>query len=379
MDSESFRCVYASILAQFRIDAVGIVSVGESRTFEAFQSIVANGVPQNLDYLRRNAPCRARFEGLLDGAKTVVCCAVALDEMPPTCIEGGFARYCVCGDYHAVLRARLEKLAAFFKCHFPIRAYRICVDTAPILEREWAVRAGLGRIGFNRMLIHPDLGSHLMLGEILVDADLVPFSRVLSWNVAPLWCDEKEYSKLCCPGAIKCCHASRRCCVQACPTGALSASGYCVERCLAYWSTQHRGSIPDEMAKAMGARLWGCDLCQNACPAVRSAPRREMGQTPLSTLTFDEIFSLSGKALQRRLADTPLGDAHPCMIVRNACIVIGNTKNGLYRDTMAQIAQSHHCDWVRGSAQYALNQMMPLSKSSIAINIQNICHLENKI
>ena len=536
-----FATSYRAFLASVGIDAVGLARVGESLTYRSLDGIALQSVP-NLAYLARNASCRSHFDGLGvgDRPKTIVSCAVALDEMPDCAIAGGFARYCVCGDYHKVLRERLARLCDFLSDSIQLGAWRICIDTAPILEREWAVRAGMGHIGFNRMVIHPTLGSHIMLGEVLVEADLMPYRDILACetkpivrtqmndrtesienvesneaieSIAPRESNEaiesiapresienvesnkkreliedvesneaiesiapresivknestekvessleieliapsesivksesivqseliekvesieeresivknesnkkreliedvksneaiesiapresmakiesnerieliekvesieeresivriggeqnsefedniEEYLRYCTPGCMRCCKRGWRRCVASCPTGALSESGYDVSRCLSYWSTQHRGLVPEEMARAMGARLWGCDSCQTNCPWVRRAAPRPVGTTPLSELTLGDILTSSGKQLQKHLAQSPLGDAHPSMVVRNACIVVANTGNDAYRGELERLAQNHATDWVRHTALWALD------------------------
>ena len=458
-----FAASYSAFLASDGIDAVGLARVGESLTYRSLDGIALQSVP-NLAYLARNASCRSHFDGLGvgDRPKTIVSCAVALDEMPDCAIAGGFARYCVCGDYHKVLRERLARLCDFLSDSIQLGAWRICIDTAPILEREWAVRAGMGHIGFNRMVIHPTLGSHIMLGEVLVEADLMPYRDILACETKPIVRTQmndrtesienvesiaqseliekvessleieliapsesivksesnkkreliedvksneaiesiapresmakiesnerielieevesneaiesivriggeqnsefedniEEYLRYCTPGCMRCCKRGWRRCVASCPTGALSESGYDVSRCLSYWSTQHRGLVPEEMARAMGARLWGCDSCQTNCPWVRRAAPRPVGTTPLSELTLGDILTSSGKQLQKHLAQSPLGDAHPSMVVRNACIVVANTGNDAYRGELERLAQNHATDWVRHTALWALD------------------------
>ena len=338
----------------------------------------------------------------------------------------------------------------------------------------------MGHIGFNRMVIHPTLGSHIMLGEVLVEADLMPYRDILACETKPIVRTQmndrtesienvesiapsesivksesivqseliekvesieergliekvesieeresivknesnkkreliedvksneaiesiapresmakiesnerielieevesieeresivriggeqnsefedniEEYLRYCTPGCMRCCKRGWRRCVASCPTGALSESGYDVSRCLSYWSTQHRGLVPEEMDRAMGARLWGCDSCQTNCPWVRRAAPRPVGTTPLSELTLGDILTSSGKQLQKHLAQSPLGDAHPSMVVRNACIVVANTGNDAYRGELERLAQNHATDWVRHTALWALD------------------------
>ena len=340
----------SAICIDLGIDALGVVPAEPTLSFEIYKQVIARGVPPQLDYLARNADCRRDFEAILPGTQSVICCACALPVFrAETALR--FARFCAVGDYHLMMREKLQKLDAHLRAHFPITQSRICVDSAPVLERELAVRAGFGDIGFNRMLIHPELGSFIVLAELLVDADLSPFRDRLSHRA-------REASADITPGARNCCTSGHRCCVRACPVGALTEGGYDMNRCLAYWTTQHKGDIPEPYATAMGDMIWGCDRCQAACPRnQRVSAISHEAHSPLSDLTFEEILSLSARQLRKRLANTPLADGNPHLLVRNTCIAIGNARNSKYAVLLGNIAEAHPCDWVRRAAVRALNMI----------------------
>lgn len=345
---EGFRASYLSFLTELGIDALGVVSAGRMETFDIYNDIIRRGVPAQLSYLEKNAHCRADVSFVQSTAKTVICAAIALPAVCPT-PTGRYAQFCFLGDYHAALRTRLSQLAEYLKGYFDIGEWRVCVDSAPLPERELAVRAGLGEIGRNRQVIHRTLGSHCVLGELLVDADLMPYSALLSHRVQSYSPDGLE------PGKVRCCASQNSLCVRHCPTGALQNDTYDFSRCLSYWSTQHRGKIPSVYARAMGDRIWGCDACQQHCPrACGKLPPPQRMPSVLSELSFDEIFTLSGKALTRRLAGTPLCDASPNLLVRNACIVLANTHNRAYVSQLYDIANRHGCAWVRETAAESL-------------------------
>lgn len=344
---EGFRASYLSFLTELGIDALGVVSAGRMETFDIYNDIIRRGVPAQLSYLEKNAHCRADVSFVLSSAKTVICAAVALPAVCQT-PTGRYAQFCFLGDYHAALRTRLSQLADYLKGYFDIGEWRVCVDSAPLPERELAVRAGLGEIGRNHQVIHRILGSHCVLGELLVDVDLMPYGALLSHRAQPFSPDGLE------PGKVRCCAPQNSLCARHCPTGALGGGSYDFSRCLSYWSTQHRGKIPFSYARAMDDRIWGCDACQQHCP--RACGKLAPPQVPsvLTELTFDEIFTLSGKALTRRLAGTPLGDASPNLLVRNACIVLANTRNRAYLPQLHDLSQNHHCEWVRETAAESL-------------------------
>ncbi|MBQ9243730.1 MAG: DUF1730 domain-containing protein [Proteobacteria bacterium] len=336
----------AALCNALGIDALGVVSAGPMRSFDMYRQIIGRGLPPQLDYLWRNADCRRDLEAILPGTKSVVCCAVALPAFRGDASRR-YARFCTLGDYHQTLRVKLQGLDACLRAHFPIAQSRICVDSAPVLERELAVRAGLGDIGFNRIVSHPELGSFIVLAELLVDTDLTEYREKLSFRANP---EPAEGA----PGARACCPPGHRACVRACPVGALTEDGYDLNRCLAYWTTQHKGDIPEPYAAAMGDMIWGCDRCQKACPRNRNAVPAAAQASPLETLSFDDILTLSARQLRKRLADTPLADGNPNLLVRNVCIAIGNMGDSKYAVRLGNIARSHACDWVRRAAERAL-------------------------
>ncbi len=231
--------------------------------------------------------------------------------------EGGIlpylARYARGPDYHGVVKARLlawgeraEEIAGR-----PLRRVALC-DTSAVLERELAVRAGLGWIGKNTCLVGNRGNSWLFLGVLLVDAELP----------AP---DP--------PGDLL---ASSRCgncraCLDACPTGALVEPFVLdARRCLAWLTAEHRGPLPGEFHRALGARLLGCDACQEACPWNRAArlperPDPELAPLPvLANTTLAEVASLDEEGFRRRFRGTALARAKRAGLVRNALLAGAN-------------------------------------------------------
>jgi len=223
---------------------------------------------------------------LLDGAKSIVC--VALNYTPRKRIaeeEYQIAAYAYGNDYHDIMRQMLHQLAD--NCR--MKRYRVCCDTAPILEKYWAQKAGIGWKGRNHLLIVPGVGSQVFLGEIITDEELA-------------------YDE---PARNRCadCHA----CTDACPTKAIGRDGKMdANRCLSYQLIENRGDLSDEAKRAMGNCIYGCDRCQMACPWNSKAvptnhPRLQPSERLLSMtrrqwhdLTEDEYRKLfKGSAVKR--------------------------------------------------------------------------------
>ncbi len=206
-------------------------------------------------YLGREPETRVDAARLLPGARSVVVVGLSYAQTPPNLStlsgqsEGRVARFALGRDYHEVLAARLDKLGHFLGAwpEWPIEwgepAWRFQVDAGPLLERAFARLAGLGFIGKNNCLIHPEWGSWFVLGVLISNA--------------PLEADS--------PLEPRC--GTCRSCVEACPTGAL-AQPYALDarRCLSYRTIETRGPIGHDLAERMGDRLFGCDACQEACP-----------------------------------------------------------------------------------------------------------------
>lgn len=227
----------------------------------------------DMGYMERNCHLRLDPTQLVPGCRTLI--VVALNYYPQqTLPSDGYqiAYYAYGADYHRVVKDKLHLLLAYIKTLVPEVQGRAFCDTAPLLERYWAVKAGLGFIGRNRTLIIPGKGSYFFLGVLAVDIEL----------------QESAYDEP---------HSCGNCkrCFMACPTGALTEDGIDCRRCLSYLTIEHRGEIPDEYGKKMGNRIYGCDTCQRACPHNRYAE-------PTTEAAFalpPEVASLTREAWQQ--------------------------------------------------------------------------------
>jgi epoxyqueuosine reductase len=254
-----------------------------------------------MGYLARRLEERLDPRRVLPGATSVV--SVALNYYQGEAGDPSWkpvARYAWGRDYHDVIAPRLGQLAALLEraCGARSRGY---VDTGPVLERDLAARAGLGWIGKNTMLLHPELGSWFFVGVLLTTAELA--------RDAPL------------PDRCGSCHA----CLDACPTEAF-VGPYVLDarRCISYLTIEHRGGIDPALADRMGGWEFGCDLCQTACPWNRRAPvTREAAFVPAAPYPgAAAVAEMSDEELGRRFAGTALLRPKPAGLRRNAAIAL---------------------------------------------------------
>lgn len=205
----------------------------------------------DMDYMYRNVEKRLDPTLLVPGTKSII--SVAMNYAPSAsqkedCYK--FAAYALGHDYHIVIKERLRTLASTFQ--WDKENCRVFVDTAPVLERYWAMKAGLGWIGKNDLLIIPHAGTMFFLGEIFVDIEL-------------------EYDK---PMESRCGRCHR--CIDNCPTHTLSTDPFDARLCLSYQLIENRGELSESAKKAMGDTIYGCDRCQQSCPWNRfSSPTTE--------------------------------------------------------------------------------------------------------
>ena len=290
-------------------DAVGIASATRlDRDEAALAAWLTEGKQGGMAWLARDPEKRADPRRLLPGCRSVV--AVALNYGPETGTPApGRARvalYARGRDYHKVLGQRLRELAAWIEERTGESA-RSFVDTGPVLERAWAERAGIGWIGKNANLLVRDLGSWLLLGEVLTTAELTP--------------DPGPHADHC---------GSCTACLDACPTGAIVEPGVVDSlRCVSYWTIEHRGAVPEERRAGNGDWIFGCDDCQTVCPWNQSFARPAVDdplgrREDLEGLDPVEILALDEAAFRHRFSGTALMRAKWEGMRRNACIVLGN-------------------------------------------------------
>jgi epoxyqueuosine reductase len=288
-------------------DLCGIAPAGPSEHAAFLRDWLETGRHGEMAWMEGRFDERVDVRNYLPGAQSVICCAlsynVALEDPPPGGTQGRIARYALGNDYHDHLKARLFALADWLRAGTGCQA-RACVDTAPVLEREWARRSGVGWQAKNTCTINTSLGSYLLLGEIITTLDLPP--------------DD--------PAVDRCGTCTR--CIEACPTNALSPYQIDATRCLSYWNIEFRGEIPPDIAAAMGDRLFGCDICQEVCPWNRKAPISRQAEVqsrfPGGMLDAREVLNWTDDDYRSRLRGSAMKRLKLPLLKRNAAIVLRN-------------------------------------------------------
>jgi len=329
-------------------DRVGIAPARPLARAQYYKAWLASGHAAGMAYLHRHVELRADPAKLLPGARSIICVALNYRRRPAERRtegpQGRVAMYVQCPDYHVLMRSMLERLLERLRqetgVHFEAR---VCVDTAPVLERELACSAGVGWIGKNTCLLDRQLGSYVFLGEMFTTLDL------------PV--DE--------PVADGCASCTR--CVDACPTGALTeAHNLDASRCISYLTIEHRSDIPVALHPLVGDWVFGCDVCQQVCPYNRKAvdvcnSKLPAGGIP-ARLDLLELLGM-GRGAYRRLLDGTAGHrARVSMWRRNAATALGNVDArdgkaaGAVVAALAQAAADENA-LVRSAAEDALRRL----------------------
>ena len=255
-------------------------------------------------------------------------------------LTGVIARYARGEDYHDVMRGKLRRLADAVANLLgrPVLA-RHCVDTAPLLERAAAERAGLGFASKSTMTIIPGVGSYVMLAELLIDVEIATDT----------------------PMAARC--GSCRLCLDACPTGAfVDAHVLDARRCISYLTIESKAAIPRDLRPLIGLRVFGCDVCQDVCPFNASAPGRPAAPelAPRPELEAPDLIALLdlGSARYRQLVKgTALRRTHRAQLARNAAVALGNSKDARAVGPLVRSLAGHTSGLVRGHAAWALGEI----------------------
>jgi len=263
---------------------------------------LGEGLGEGMPWLKETAHLRLDIGQLLPGVETIAVLGCSYyHPSPPSKI----ARYARSRDYHKTFRGWLKALMVRLKEAYPGMAMRAFVDSGPVLEKVWAVQAGLGFVGKNGCFISRGKGSWLLLGVLLLG------------GVADIYGE----------GAREGCGACRAC-IEACPTGAiLEGKRVDARRCLSFHSIENRGPWPEAVRAKAGAWLFGCDACQEVCPYNRSPPlgHKAFEPRPFAFWPVERFLELD-EASHGALLGTPLLRAKPWGLRRNAAYVLGAAK-----------------------------------------------------
>ena len=263
-----------------------------------------------MDYIRRHRAAYRHPASILDGVRSLLMVALpyqTAEPVPPAAGQARVSRYAWSGrDYHDDIRKKLRILARTAETLVSGVRTRAVVDTAPLLEREFAMLAGLGWFGKNTMLLDRRLGSWFFLAALLLDCPL-------------------EYDA---PHAADYCGTCTAC-LDACPTGALVEPGVLdARRCISYLTIELRDAVPETRRPGIGSWLFGCDICQEVCPwnrKVKPVPDATFAPCPaLNPVELATLFDLDDDAFRARFRHSALWRARRRGLLRNAAIVLGN-------------------------------------------------------
>lgn len=343
---ESLSARVKQLAASLGIKHCGITNIELDEHETHLLNWLNAGFHGEMDYMQRHGTMRSRPQTLVPGTIRIV--SVRLDYDPPLAKPANsvlkdpelafISRYALGRDYHKVLRQRLQNLATRMTQQFGEFGYRAFVDSAPVLEKAIAEKAGLGWIGKHSNLLAKDSGSWFFLGELYTNL--------------PLACDATQSKKHC---------GSCTACIDSCPTGAIVAP-YQVDarRCISYHTIELKGSIPVEFRKAMGNRIYGCDDCQLVCPFNKfSAPTTEPDfavRHNLDQQTLVHLFSWDEDMFKSRMAGSAIYRIGHERWIRNIAVALGNAPSTQAVIQGLEQRRNDQSELIREHVSWALSQ-----------------------
>ena len=299
-------------------NAVGVSNIDLSFAEQRLLDWLAQGYQGDMAWMAHHGTKRSRPDELVSGTLSVI--SVRMDYLPPDSTDAEMvlnhperayiSRYALGRDYHKVIRQRLEKFAQRLQAEMGAFGYRVFTDSAPVLEKPIAVKAGLGWMGKHTNILSRDAGSWFFLGEIYTDLPLEETGSV------------SEHCGQC------------TACIDVCPTQAILAP-YVLDarRCISYLTIEYQGSIPLELRPLMGNRIYGCDDCQLICPWNRFAqtsPEADFAvRNGLDSARLSELFQWSETEFMRRLEGSPIRRIGYERWLRNIAVALGNAPPSL--------------------------------------------------
>jgi epoxyqueuosine reductase len=333
------------LAAECGFDLAGVAPPQPAPDFGRFRNWVDRSLAGEMRYLTdHRADLRSDPSQLLPGVRSIICAGLVYNGPEPYSTRftdperGWISRYAWGGDYHDVVRAKLEDL----NCKLlEIETFnsRICVDTAPLLERSLASRAGLGWIGKNTCLINQTLGSWFFLGELLTTLAIKPDA----------------------PPPDRCGTCTR--CIDACPTAAIVPSpdgGFELDArlCISYFTIELRSAIPEAQRAAVGPHVFGCDICQDVCPwNGRAAETNERTFQPREFAPdLERLSGITEAEFREMFRHSPVSRAKYRGFLRNVAVAMGNARLTKFRAPLTKLAASED-PLVSEHARWALQQL----------------------
>jgi epoxyqueuosine reductase len=287
----------------------GVAAAVEAAGFHALVSWIKAGYCADMTYFADRQEAYRHPSGVLPGAKSIVALAYPYpaghaDTLAPN--HGRVARYTwIDADYHDIIHPKLKRICRLVRESMPNANARGVVDTAPLMEREFAQLAGLGWRGKNTLLLNKHLGSYFFLACVLIDVDL-PASDP---------------------------HTTSHCgtctaCLDACPTDAFPEPGVLdATKCISYLTIENRDEIPQELREGIGDWVFGCDICQEVCPWNTKPTRAAGGTDSRSAMDLIDLLKIGEEEFRKRFRKSPMWRTRRRGMLRNAAIVLGNIGN----------------------------------------------------
>lgn len=320
----------------------GVAPAAQPVRYAQFLQWLDAGMAGQMHYLEARRAAYATPCSILDGCTTLLMLAYPYrteEPQAPASGSGRVARYAWGEpDYHEHVFDQLKALQRWAIAEHPSARMRGVVDTAPLLEREFAAAAGLGWVGKNTLLLNRQWGSYFFLAALLTDLPLA---------IDPPY--EKGYCGTC------------RACLDACPTQAFPAPFVLdARRCISYLTIEHREAIDSDLAASLGDWMFGCDICQEVCPWNRRAAVADQAipqpMHSLSPADLIDILQLDETTFRQRYRHTPLWRAKRRGVIRNACLVLGNQRNSAAKPWLLKLLDDSE-PLIRGAAQWALEKL----------------------
>ncbi|WP_414660710.1 tRNA epoxyqueuosine(34) reductase QueG [Horticoccus sp. 23ND18S-11] len=313
------------------------------------------GLHADMHWMERSADKRLDPNLVLPGARSLIMLGVSYWSEkirdPHSALRNSptWARYALHEDYHDTIKPALVAAGRILETEHGASAqdYRYYVDTGPVLERTWAARAGLGFTGKNAMLISRRHGNWLFLASILTRIDFAPDE--------PIRAKFRERDV-----GLLCGNCTR--CLDACPTQAFAAPGVVdARRCISYQTIENKGVIPRELRAGIGHRIYGCDVCLEVCPWNRFAQAgRQLllsARYDLAGLTLADLLTLTPVRFAEVFRRTPIKRLKLTGLLRNACVVAGNTTDATLLPHLVTLASTHDSPLVRAHAVWAVYRL----------------------